>query len=125
VSSHYLSKICPKSPVLTDKGLYLTCYYIPLASEKKIILAQAHNKFMHNGRDKMLIMIRRIGFTWWNLTNDVNTFIKDCKSCKFKNIKKTKVSPTTTQIISTHPRHIYQIDLVLLAQIIKIKTLNT
>ena len=57
VSSHYLSKTCPKSPVLTDKGLYLTCYYIPLASEKKIILAQAHNKFMHNGRDKMLIMI--------------------------------------------------------------------
>ena len=119
VSYHYLPKTSSNNVLKNKKKndqLYYCWFYIPLEKEKKLIMDHAHNNFCHNGRDRMLINIRRMGYTWFNLTKEVKLFINECSVCKFKNLKKSQNPPTTTQIIATHPGNIYQIDMVNLAQ---------
>ena len=116
VGHQYLPTNSPSALVQKNENLFLSLYYIPLEIEKKSIMEFAHNQFSHNSRDRMLISIRRMGYTWWNMTKDIKQFLQECLTCKFKNLKKEKTQPTLTQIIALHPGHIYQIDMVQLAK---------
>jgi len=64
----------------------------------------------------MMIVIRQTKFNWLGITKDIKKFLKECSLSLFKNCEKTKQNPTLLQIISEKPRHIYQINMVLLAQ---------
>jgi len=115
VAFHYIPQI-PYKPAVKNKNDSYQCYfYIPLNQEKQIILETTHNRFLHNGRDRMLVMIRKAGYSWFNITKDVKDYINNCQACRFKNLKKSKTAPTTVQIIAKYPRHIYQVDMVQLS----------
>jgi len=63
-----------------------------------------------------MIVIRQMKFNWLGITKDIKKFLKDCSLCSFKDCKKAQQNPTLLQIISDKTRHIYQNDMVLLAQ---------
>ena len=120
VSYENLSNIFPKQELSLENKEYECWYFIPFESEKQIILKLAHNHIIHNGRDRMMINVRTMGYNWANLTNDCQEFIASCFSCPISTMQKIP-SITTKQILEEEPKARYQIDTVLLAENLQVQ----
>ena len=101
--------------MFSDNKRYDCWYYIPFENEKQELLKLAHNELMHNGRDRMMINIRVMGYNWQNLTQDCQNYSNNCFSCPIGTLQKIP-SITRRQILEQAPKARYQIDTVLLAE---------
>ena len=99
VAYKYLSDLFPKPQFVDEVYTYECWYYILLPDEKQEILNTAQSDLLHNGRDRILINVRRIGFNWYCLTDDCIKYISNCFLCPIKSLQKVPSITTSNNTL--------------------------